>query len=267
MPDRAGWRCKKLKWGIVGCSSAQRRDGRIGRSRLGYGDEGISRREHSADGRGSAGAVVNERHIHGDRVTHLHSGEVVTDKFHHRLVRQRSQLHVDDDNRTVRNGDVLFYLRIITGSGKLQIVNARRNHAVVIADIGVGIDFRAVGVMVEHRNRRRHRQAGDRVGDNAADTIESVFQIVEKGDAVVVPEIRQFAGGGKLGCRKLNSDFPTTVVVVHKVLSSARDRVPVPPVGNAVIQIGHVSGGAVHVSGVGILTADGLEPPVIGMAP
>jgi len=91
----------------------------------------------------------------------------------------------------------------------------------IIADVGISVNLGVVRVMADYCDPGVNGQAARRIGNNPPDSVESIFQPVQKLCFIVIPVSGQLAGGEKLCVGQLKSDFTATVPPVHVILPAS----------------------------------------------
>ena len=126
---------------------------------------------------------------------------------------------------------------IVTVHLESQVVGAGHQHPVVVAHVQIGIDL---VVAPDHGHRGLERSAARAVGHQAADADQAGLHVGQHRVAVVVPVDRDVRGGRhrrRLVITQLDGDFVATHIAIAPVLHPTVNRVPVGPVGDAVVEV------------------------------
>jgi len=183
-------------------------------------------------------------------------------------------LDINTDGIGVAYTDIAVGPFDIAGRGADDRVGARQQHAMVIADIGIGKHRMCV---VLYPDLGPHGCSVDPIGNQTPDPDMHCFEVGEHGFFVVRPKGGNQRGVGFLGVGKLDSHFIAAYVAVIPVLHAAGDDVPSGAVGNAVrktwaVPHGQVRGGIPsryifkqEIIGRGFVLADHRTVIVVGI--
>ena len=149
------------------------------------------------------------------------------------------KLHVFDDGLAIGHGDGMG-LGIIAVASVGHIVGATFDGTMVVARRQMAMDNGISIIMAFNGDGGVERLPVGGVGHGAVDAIKALVHEGEDGAFVVVPEIGQLVGIGRLRVGAFDSQLAALGIAVHVILTATANHVPLCAVGDAVVVVCHV---------------------------